>query len=704
MASTACPDIGDLPANAHTHYSLHRLAALSCVASYVAAQAERQGKEPRDVLHEFNYLGPLIDEFVRWMPSGHDWRRGPTWWSRAVLEWERSVAERLPLRSLAESLRAPFASRMALILSGLVEDDFRIGSLYAALQEPLVSRRPCVSLLSDMLRTAFRDAMLQPCEPWWPLGVLEPQDRSAPRSEWTLRVPPDVWQILRGADVAAAARETEDIDEWSSLLNEFDDGESLRLLPERLESGDLSAVVLQGANGSGRRRLARSLARALGRNPCVVDVPEDDRERARFRERLGLRCVLSFGFPILCVDPRPGGRAVLPALPGYRGPAVVCTGREGGVGGELVRSALTCSMPAPSLACREAVWANELGETEEGVSPPEVAQSFYLPIEYARRVARSSRQAARLDGRKRVGWEDLRAARRALGQEGLDRLAQRMDARGGWDDLITSENSKAALREFELFCRRRHALGRDLGIAFRNVRSRGARALLHGPSGSGKTLAARILASVLGKDLFRADLGAIHDKWVGESEKAVSELLARAEELDVVLLVDEGDSLLAPRTTVRSASDKYSNLLSNHLLQRLESFDGILVVTTNALSRTDAAFARRFDSVIELLKPDAVRRRRLWELHLPAQHEIDEQALEEIARQCTLSGGQIRNAVLRANLAAAESGRRGRPRSCDLQRAVEVELMKAGERGSRGNGRKRRGNARRIQRFLERAQ
>src|SRR5262249_45477397 len=208
------------------------------------------------------------------------------------------------------------------------------------------------------------------------------------------------------------------------------------------------------------------------------------------------------------------------------------------------------------------------------------------------------------------------------------------------------------LRELEVLetrCRHRERLHEAVGPALSGQLSAGVRALFTGPSGTGKTLAARLLASVLGMDLYRIDLSTVVNKYIGETEKNLNQLLSRAEELDVMLLLDEGDALLTRRTTVQTANDRYANLGTNYLLQRLESLDGILIVTTNAADRIDAAFQRRMDVVIDFRAPEAAERWAIWQLHLPATHTIPATLLTEVASRCTLSGGQIRNAVLHAS-------------------------------------------------------
>src|SRR5262249_699205 len=159
-------------------------------------------------------------------------------------------------------------------------------------------------------------------------------------------------------------------------------------------------------------------------------------------------------------------------------------------------------------------------------------------------------------------------------------------------------------------------------------------ALFNGPSGTGKTLAAKILAAVLSMDIYRLDLASVVNKYIGETEKNLSQLLARAQGLDVLLLVDEGGARMTNRTDVTSANDPHANVETNYLLQRLETYQGIIVVTTNAGNRIDTAFQRRFDVAIEFSPPDPFERLLIWQQHLPAMHRVSPAYLQEVAQQC----------------------------------------------------------------------
>jgi SpoVK/Ycf46/Vps4 family AAA+-type ATPase len=174
-----------------------------------------------------------------------------------------------------------------------------------------------------------------------------------------------------------------------------------------------------------------------------------------------------------------------------------------------------------------------------------------------------------------------------------------------------------------------------------------------GPSGTGKTLAAAWLATRLGIPLFRVDLSAITSKYIGETEKNLSQLLARAEQSEVLLLFDEADALFGKRTDIHEANDRFANAQTNYLLQRMESYDGITILTSNGRSRFDEAFSRRFDAILTFPLPGPEERRALWIAHLGSEHDVNSAQLNLLAAIAELTGGQIRNAVLRSAVAAA---------------------------------------------------
>jgi SpoVK/Ycf46/Vps4 family AAA+-type ATPase len=324
-------------------------------------------------------------------------------------------------------------------------------------------------------------------------------------------------------------------------------------------------------------------------------------------------------------------------------------------------------MPIPDAESRMLLWQRSLASETPSLTHLRMTSGNIV------RAASMARASATLSGA--INGTALWSAIRTLDRDGLDALAQRIDPAGPWSLLAASAETREDLNTLTARCRQRERLGAFVGDACSGV-SPGVRALFKGPSGTGKTLAARMLAGALGMDIYRVDLASVVNKYIGETEKNLDRVFARAEELDVILLLDEGDALLTQRTAVQSANDRYANLETNFLLQRLESYSGVLIVTTNAGDRIDTAFERRMDVVIEFALPDAAERRAIWEMHLPEAHQIDGEVLQAAAQRCALSGGQIRNAALHAALLAVDSG--APVDSSHLEAAVAREYRKQG--------------------------
>jgi SpoVK/Ycf46/Vps4 family AAA+-type ATPase len=305
-----------------------------------------------------------------------------------------------------------------------------------------------------------------------------------------------------------------------------------------------------------------------------------------------------------------------------------------------------------------------------------IAERVLLTPGNIHRAAPMAMAVAALDGRDRARPADVRTATATLSREALETLAAHLPPLTGDVPPVLSPAATDEVGTLLSLCRQRERLVAFAGAAVQGTGSRGVRALFSGPSGTGKTLAARYVASRLGLELYRVDLSAVVSKYIGETEQNLDQVLGRAEELDVVLLLDEGDALMTGRTEVGNANDRYANLETNFLLQRLETFDGIVIITSNAANRIDSAFQRRIDVTVDLTPPDPDARRQIWLSHLPGDHTVSTSLLEEVARRCALTGGRIRNAALHACLLSLE---RGRPVDDDaLLSAVRREYRRMG--------------------------
>ena len=250
-----------------------------------------------------------------------------------------------------------------------------------------------------------------------------------------------------------------------------------------------------------------------------------------------------------------------------------------------------------------------------------------------------------LDQREPLVIDDLREGERTLSHLWFEYHMRRLSREEGipMDDAL-----REALQALLLRCRARDGLVDSLGASATTRYHPGVRALFVGPSGTGKTLAASWLATKLAMPLYRVDLASVTSKYIGETEKNLAQLLARAEQAGVILLFDEADSLFGKRTDVQQANDRFANAQTNYLLQRIETYDGVTLLTSNSRQRFDQAFARRLDMVIEFSLPQPQQRLALWRSHLGDQTDVSTQDLNRLAAAVDLCGGHIRNAVLMA--------------------------------------------------------
>uniref|UniRef100_UPI000B16390A ATP-binding protein n=1 Tax=Streptomyces scabiei TaxID=1930 RepID=UPI000B16390A len=242
------------------------------------------------------------------------------------------------------------------------------------------------------------------------------------------------------------------------------------------------------------------------------------------------------------------------------------------------------------------------------------------------RIERAARPAAGLaafDGTE-VTADHLRLAARLQSASGLERHARRIRPDVGWDDLVLPDKPLAELRELALRARHRDRVLGDWRLSAGGGRGRGVLGLFAGESGTGKTLSAEVVAAELGLDLYVVQLSSIVDKFVGETEKNLERIFTEADRTDAVLLFDEADAVFGKRSEVKDSHDKYANMESAYLLQRLESFDGIALLTTNLRANIDEAFTRRLDLVVDFPFPDTAQRLALWRHSLAAVPGADD--------------------------------------------------------------------------------
>ena len=325
------------------------------------------------------------------------------------------------------------------------------------------------------------------------------------------------------------------------------------------------------------------------------------------------------------------------------------------------------------------IWEQLVGEERAQT----MAARFRVSVEEARSAIREARdlQQAATDADEEADDVELDAVAgriRAQGARRMGRHVSVVETSARLSDLVVPEELRIQLEEIVAWQRSSHRVRWSMGVGVGDPIGTGLTCLMAGKSGTGKTFAARCLANELGLNLYRIDLSQVVSKYIGETEKALAQVFDEVEAGHGLLLFDEADALFGRRSEVKDAHDRYANIEVGYLLQRLESYDGIAVLTTNLQGNMDAAFVRRLRFILHFPAPDRELRLRLWERSLPgAEWRDDDLELDALADRFQLNGGAIHNIGLAAaHLAAATES--GRITSAHVIRATQRELQKTG--------------------------
>jgi SpoVK/Ycf46/Vps4 family AAA+-type ATPase len=276
-----------------------------------------------------------------------------------------------------------------------------------------------------------------------------------------------------------------------------------------------------------------------------------------------------------------------------------------------------------------------------------------------------------------VGYTQWLTAARGRAARRLEGLARPVPTNRGWADLVLDDDRSAILHDICGYVRLRETVLGEWGMAARTGVARGLSVLFAGPPGTGKTMAAGVVAAELGLELFVVDLSQVVSKYIGETEKNLARVFDAAEDSGAVLLFDEADALFGTRTEISDAHDRYANIETSYLLQRMEAYDGVAVLASNLRQNLDDAFLRRLRYVVDFQLPDPEQRRRIWDRHLGGGVPVGELNLDLLAARLPIAGGSIRNIALAAAfLAAAERESLGMDH---LVRASRREFEKLGK-------------------------
>jgi hypothetical protein len=456
-------------------------------------------------------------------------------------------------------------------------------------------------------------------------------------------------------------------------------------------AGEPVRIVVRGRTGSGRHTLLTSLAARAGRSLGVIDLSTIPREPSRAAPALeaALRRAMLRGL-VPCIDglemissEDPDAKIQIGAvLRNHPGPIAIRMPTEALI--PLDPGYLLLDLPQRSEQLRAESWTValerhhiELADTSELAARYRVGPGIIERVcaEVSRRPERPADPAA---------WiRELDDAVRQHLENRLGTTANRVTRLASWADIVLPEDITDSLLELTARVRHRKQVYEQWGFDRSMTTSRGITALFQGSPGTGKTMVAGVIARDLGLELYRVDVSRITSKWIGETEKNLGSLFDAAEDGQVLLLFDEADSLFAKRTEVKTSVDRYANMEVNYLLQRLDSFEGIAILTTNFGNAIDPAFKRRLTYRVTFPFPDEEMREQLWRslipLQVPVQGKLDFAGLSQRFR---LSGGYIRNAALRAAFLAAEEG--SSLTHEHLERAIRMEFREIGKLAESG--------------------
>jgi hypothetical protein len=412
---------------------------------------------------------------------------------------------------------------------------------------------------------------------------------------------------------------------------------------------DAARPLVQLCGGAGETRLvAASASHRAGLRAVVMaaaNVPQSPAEREAAARLIEREMLFSGLLPVLDLhgaEPAEISRSLHLAAC-IESPLVTLTEEPVAVN----RSTIVCEVPRANAPEQRDLWLEALGDQAgaHNGTLERVVRQFDFDVE---RIARTAARFAASPAGPDTLWRLCREAARPH----VESLARRIDCRAGWDDIVLPAAQTAVLRELATQAAHRHTVYEEWGFAARSGRGLGLTALFAGPSGTGKTLAAEVIATELRLDLYRIDLSATVSKWLGETEKNLSRIFDAAEAGGAILLFDEADALFGRRSEVKDAHDRYANVEVSYLLQRMETYRGVAILTTNQRDALDTAFLRRLRFVVTFPLPDAAQRRAIWQRVFPAATPVDGLRPDKLAR-LSVTGGAIRNIALNAAFSAA---------------------------------------------------
>jgi hypothetical protein len=565
--------------------------------------------------------------------------------------------------------------------------DLRYERLYAYLQDDVTRKRASVNLVLDLLcdddvparlaallrfgddSSLFRAHFLT--------RVSEPGTISLPLLSQALAVDEALIVWLLGGFRPHAELGDHASMEWPAATDAEEDallvlvGEAREALDQALglQSADRTPiVVLQGADQAGQEAAARYLA-AKAHLPllrvdlaAVVGVGVDAHRAVELALRDALlsgsvACLA--GWDVCLNSDGTVHHSLLTLLCNHPAPVIVAARARWQLAGvDRQRVFLWIELPIPDHAQRLALWRHFLQRAgmDSGTDLSLLAGQFLLTAGQIRDAVATVQDTVACKGSP-VTPPDLFAAARLHSSPGLSTLARKITPRFQWGDIVLPQDQVAILHEIVSTVRERPLVMDTWGVGRKLASSNGVTILFAGPPGTGKTMAAEVIASELGLDLYKIDLSTIVSKYIGETEKNLERIFGEAQSSNAILFFDEADAIFGKRSEVKDAHDRYANIEVSYLLQRMEAYDGVTILATNLRANLDDAFTRRLQHAVDFPFPEEEYRLRIWQTlfppDVPRQPDLD---FAPLAKRFKLAGGNIRNIIVGAAFLAAADG------------------------------------------------
>lgn len=495
-----------------------------------------------------------------------------------------------------------------------------------------------------------------------------------------LKLSKRIFDVLSGEKILTQTQFSKTISVNSSFDEIYGRREELRLCNEIFNLGQRNVMVLLGKKGSGRKFLFTHLCKEKKHNALFVDFNSvSDKDVHKCVDDICREILLQ---KALCIITNVTSQTELPKL------MAVLNGLTRKIGTLAVESEIRfeaddienvhfIKLSELNFEDRLKIWENK-GRFDENVILEEINEKYRFSPAQICMVLKKCELYCKIEGKELISDEMIEKASLEMSEGILEGKAQRIETGYTLSDLILPDEEKRQITEGIDHIKFKHKVLDSWGFSKKISYGRGLSMLFEGSPGTGKTMAASIISNELGLPVFKIDISKMISKYIGETEKSLGEVFDTAQQNNAILFFDETDALFGKRSEIKDSHDKYANIETSYLLQKMEEYDGIVIMTTNFLQNIDEAFLRRINYIIHFPFPDSERRILLWKSVFPSQAEVSGDVdFEFLANQFEMSGAMIKSTAVSAAFLAAAENREITMR--DILRAVTKQFSKFGK-------------------------